>query len=70
MRYIIDRFEGRFAVCENENREMVNIPASMLPEGAKEGDVLEESGGSYFLNRDETEKARTEIEKLMDDVFE
>lgn len=28
---IIDRIEGDFAVCELENREMVNIEISKLP---------------------------------------
>ncbi len=70
MRYIIDRFEGNFAVCENEKQEMVNIPASKLPSGVKEGDVLDESGESYIILHEEREKAKAEIEKLMDYVFE
>ena len=32
---IIDRFEGEFAVCENEKSEMINIERSKLPREAK-----------------------------------
>lgn len=70
MRYIVDRFEGQFAVCENEKQEMVNIPAGLLPQGVKEGDVLDESDGSYWIMRGETRKTKAEAEKLMNDVFE
>jgi len=40
MRLIVDRFEGDFAVCENENKEMINVCRSELPADVKEGDVL------------------------------
>jgi hypothetical protein len=70
MRYIIDRFEGQFAVCEDENQEMVNILTAKLPIGVKEGDILEESDGSYSILREESDKVKVEIGKLMDDLFE
>ncbi|MED0661402.1 DUF3006 domain-containing protein [Geobacillus thermodenitrificans] len=31
MKYIIDRFEGKWTVCEDENCKMVDIEKSKLP---------------------------------------
>ena len=36
----IDRFEGKFAICEDSEEKFYAIETSELPEGAKEGDVL------------------------------
>lgn len=65
MKIIIDRFEGNFAVVELPNKKMINMPKTLVPEKAKEGDVL-----SIEINRDETEKRGKEIKNLMDDLFE
>ncbi len=40
MKLIIDRFEGDYAVCEREDKTMMDIERSKLPEGVKEGSVL------------------------------
>ena len=47
---VIDRFEGSFAVIENENGTSV-IRRSELPPEAAEGDVLELRNGKYTLNK-------------------
>ena len=35
----IDRFEGTYAICEDQEKRMFAIALNELPEGAKEGDV-------------------------------
>lgn len=40
MRYIIDRFEEEIAVIESVEGEIINIPKSIVPMEASEGDVL------------------------------
>lgn len=37
--YIVDRFEGEWAIIETENRETFRLPKQLL-QGAKEGDVI------------------------------
>ena len=37
---VIDRFEGKKAVLEFENRQMGNVPKSILPKGVKEGSSI------------------------------
>ena len=40
MLLVIDRFEGDFAVCEDANKNIVNIKREIVPKEAKEGDIL------------------------------
>ena len=70
MRLIIDRFEGDFAVCEDENRKMLNIEKTRLPEGVKEGDVLIFQGDKLVIDHDETKRRRERIKKMMDALWE
>jgi hypothetical protein len=64
MRLIIDRFEGNVAVCEEENREMLNVGKEQLPAGAKEGDVLEMAAdGTITINVEETRKRKEAIKE-------
>jgi len=68
---IIDRFEGDYAVCEKENREMINIERAKLPPEAKEGDVLILSeDGSIAIDREETARRKEMIERMMDELWE
>ncbi|MGI6706584.1 MAG: DUF3006 domain-containing protein [Clostridia bacterium] len=71
MQLIIDRFEGDYAVCEKENREMIDIERTKLPPNAKEGDVLIlAEDGSIAIDRGETARRREMIEQLMDELWE
>jgi len=70
MKVIIDRFEGEFAVCEKEDRTMMEIPIKDIPAGAAEGDVLVVDQGSITADREETEKRKERIEGLMDSLWQ
>ena len=67
---IIDRFEGKFAVCEQDGGKMVNIDRSRLPEEAREGDVLTSDGNGFAVDHKETELRRKRIRERMDRLFE
>ena len=61
---IIDRFEGEYAVLETDSG-MKNVPRDMLPEEAREGDVVELKNGAYTVNKKAAVKRRRELrEKL------
>lgn len=47
MRLVIDRFEGKYAVCELENGEFVDVPEEDIPQEAKEGDVITKTDNKY-----------------------
>jgi hypothetical protein len=69
VKVVIDRFEGDYAVCEKENREMTDIKRECIPKEAKEGDVLDIEGDKIVINVNETEKRKKEIEELTKDLW-
>jgi hypothetical protein len=70
MKLIIDRFEGKYAVCETEKRKMINIEKSKLPVTAKEGDVIFKENGKYIIDVNNTKEREKTIQSLMDELFE
>ncbi len=63
MTFIIDRFEGDMAVIE-AGGNTYNIPAIILPENAKEGDVI-----TTQIHKEETENKKQEARNLLDSLF-
>lgn len=58
----IDRFEGKFAICEDAEEKYFAIETSELPEGAREGDVLRITDeGELLLDEEETLARRERI---------
>ena len=70
MKLIINRFEGDYAVCEAEERKMINIPRRKLPSEAKEGDVLNVVGDHITVNISKTLERKKYIEELTKDLWE
>lgn len=69
MKAVIDRFEDDFAVCESDDRKMLNIERGRLPEGAHEGCVLDISGDEITLDTCETKKRKKEIDDLCEGLW-
>ena len=61
---IIDRFEGDFAVCEDDSRNMQSIPREKLPDNACDGDVHERENGSFRVDAAQTKIRRERIKAL------
>lgn len=59
----IDRFEGKYAICEDKDQKFFAIDISELPEGAKTGDVLAVNDEEGTLSIDEQETARRKKSK-------
>lgn len=70
MKYVIDRFEDHFAVCEDEEGKMINIERVKLPEDVKEGDIIFEDQEGFKIDSEETESQKERIEKLADELWE
>ncbi|MDR1203981.1 MAG: DUF3006 domain-containing protein [Peptococcaceae bacterium] len=67
---IIDRFEGDFAVCENDARRMIHIRRSEIPVQATEGDCLiADPQKGYVLDTDETARRKARIKAKMNRLF-
>lgn len=68
MKYIVDRFEGEFAVLEKEEGGTIDVPRSEIPK-AKEGDVVLFENGAYSIDAEETKKRKALIEEKMKKLF-
>lgn len=66
---IIDRFEGEYAVCEDDEQQVL-IKKSEISHNAKEGDAIEKNEYGYVVNVDETQKRREKIIALQNDLWE
>ena len=67
---IIDRFEGTYAICEDQEKKMFDISLNELPQGAKPGDVLQISGaGELSVDQEETQRRRKKMAGLQSKLF-
>lgn len=65
--FIIERFEGEWAIIETDQRHTFNLPRWVLPQGIKEGDVINIQVGIDF----DATKERAEISKrMLDNLFD
>lgn len=69
MKYTVDRIEGKCAVCEDENRKMTKIDFDLLPDGVKEGDVLDFENGAWSYDKAETKARAERIKAKMDALW-
>ena len=70
MRYVIDRFEGRFAVLEAENGEFTGVERARLPDQAREGSVVVHSLGQFTLDEPATQARRARMREKLDALWE
>jgi len=63
---IIDRFEGKYAVCELEDKSIINVPKYKLPLNCKEGDCLIRDAEGMYQKDSETTKIQEKriLEKM------
>lgn len=66
----IDRFEGGYAVCVDDEENIVNIKKSLIEGNAVSGDIIEEKDSIYVILKDETKRRKEEIKKLQDELFQ
>lgn len=64
MKVIIDRLEEDYAIVELEEGKMLEIPKELFPE-AKEGDIV-----NIEISKEETNKRKEQIKKMMNNIFE
>ena len=62
---IVDRIEGKNAYIEDETGIRA-VPRTLLPEDAREGDVLILTGGIWRVDAEKTEKRRTMIKNRLE----
>lgn len=70
MKFIIDRFEGTIAICEDETKNMVSIPKYKLPLEVKEGDCIIEDRGFFQIDNETTKERKNTMKERMSRLFE
>lgn len=68
--YVVDRIEGKYAVCETEKKEMVDIELTNIFGIVKEGKVILKREDGYYVDEEATIKRKDEIKKLMEGMWE
>lgn len=69
MNLVVDRIEADFAVCEQDDMKMINIPLSDLPEGICEGNIIIYKDGNYIVDEDAEAERRERINALKNSIF-
>ncbi len=70
-KFIIDRFEGSYAVCEMADKSFVSIPKYKLPLDSREGDCLVQDADGMYQKDTETMTAKEKrIREKMNRLFE
>ena len=68
---IVDRFEGKYAICEDKEQKYFAIETEELPQDVSEGSVLEiTEEGELRLNQEETQARRERIAAKQRRAFE
>jgi len=70
MKVVIDRFEGMFAICEDENKAVISIEKCKLPPDAKEGDVLIIEDSGIAIDAESTRTRKEAIHEIMKGIWE
>jgi len=69
MKLIVDRIEGNFAVCEKEDKTMVDIPLADLPEDLREGSILVSDNGTYTIDKAAMSDRKAKLAALRNSIF-
>lgn len=70
-KYIIDRFEDIYAICEKEDKSFIHIPKYKLPEYIKEGDcIIHKEDGTFSVDVSERLEREKRIREKMNHLFE
>lgn len=67
---VLDRFEGDFAVIEDEDGKIKNIPKALIDKEVTEGSVIFKKGDKYYLDKKNSAAEREKIAELQNSLFE
>lgn len=72
MRYIVDRIEEGFAICESDdaNNTIISIKIDEIPFFLNEGDVIYFENNCWLKDDFEKDEITSRIEKKMNDLWE
>jgi hypothetical protein len=62
--FVIDRYEGEYAILEDKYGRTYDVPFEKLPAGTLEGDILNENQGRYVVDDEATAKKREKLRRI------
>lgn len=66
----VDRLEGSFAICEETRTgEVRRFPLTELPQGLREGDLLQNGRNGWQIERQEAARRRRNLSKKIKNLF-
>lgn len=68
--YIVDRFEGDYAILETENSTLINVNKNDIIGEVKEGDILVKKDNNYYIDKEKTDNRNMEINDIMKGLWE
>ena len=68
--YVIDRFEGEYAILTDSIGKAYDTLREELPSEVREGDILHESEGAYSIDKELTAQSREKLQKIFDELAE
>ncbi len=71
MKLSIDRFEGAYVICQDDNEKLYAIEKKEIPDEAIPGDILsiDENTGELKVDKKETKIRKEKIKSLQDKLF-
>ena len=68
MYYAVDRFEGGWAILEDDEGNLHQVERQRIPDGARESDVLRLEGNGYLLDPQETLRRKEAVRRLQEQL--
>lgn len=69
MRYSVEKIEENIAVCEADEGSVLKLKLYELPQGIREGDIIDQTGNGFVVNSVETESRRKKMAEMQRNIF-
>ena len=69
MKFTVEAIEDNIARLESDSEKPFFVDFSLLPEGVKEGDILDFDGKNYIRNAAATSERRKAVYEKFDKLF-
>lgn len=61
--FIVDRIEGKYAVCEDNKKHMINIAIDKIQGKVLEGQVIVKDCDKFYIDYEKTAQLKKEIDE-------
>jgi len=69
MRYSVERIEENIVICEADDGSVLKLKLYELPQGIREGDIIDQTENGFVVNSAETESRRKKMAEMQRNIF-